>query len=717
MKNYILSDILRVFFKYFLILHFTFIILHPSIANAIEVGGHLSEDTIWSPENNPYLVTSVLYVDNGATLYIEPGTQVYLNAARCNNDTYNQYFTFHGTTEPTAKMIWVNGRIVAEGTEQDNILFTRIQQDSIYYKWGVILISEEAELSSFKFCRIEYASHICINLMFQPWGAIAIRNSVLINNCKFADNLCGIEILDPFESTKLIVSECTFKLEEEIDPESYYQFEAILFIGYDDQYNRYWITDNDFHYLPFSLNNSFCAIDNRCYESGIIVDSDITPNYVYGNYFYNAGSPIQATAEAEDAGIYIKKNIIEADSSYNSNGIRLHDYGYFEVSDNIVDGRILGESFYQGKIENNYVYNHYSVGIAGTYDVVQNNIINNCGTGDFLLGGSDLYRNNLFINNQNICNTITDMAIHENNIYVRNENVFAHPPSIYGSPVFRNCILDFELPEGCIDGGNNIILNPQQVEELFVSIENNDFHLAEGSLAIDAGFDTTGYYPLFDLDYSNRVWDGDGNGISIIDIGPYEYGSEEFGRLNGYITETDSGEPVDYVLLRINDEPGNFEFADSVGYFEFRLPAGIYDLYAERVFYEDNIIYSITVEDGETTELDFNMTSTLPNVSVGDETIAPVLAGIIHLNYPNPFNPCTTIQFSTPEVTENSEISIYNIKGQRIRELKIENVKCKINSVVWDGRDSSGKQVSSGVFLYKISTKNETATGKVLMLK
>jgi len=169
--------------------------------------------------------------------------------------------------------------------------------------------------------------------------------------------------------------------------------------------------------------------------------------------------------------------------------------------------------------------------------------------------------------------------------------------------------------------------------------------------------------------------------------------------------------------LRINDEPGNFEFADSVGYFEFRLPAGIYDLYAERVFYEDNIIYSITVEDGETTELDFNMTSTLPNVSVGDETIAPVLAGIIHLNYPNPFNPCTTIQFSTPEVTENSEISIYNIKGQRIRELKIENVKCKINSVVWDGRDSSGKQVSSGVFLYKISTKNETATGKVLMLK
>jgi hypothetical protein len=42
----------------------------------IEVAGHLTEDTIWSPENNPYLVTSFLYVDSGVTLTIQPGTQV-----------------------------------------------------------------------------------------------------------------------------------------------------------------------------------------------------------------------------------------------------------------------------------------------------------------------------------------------------------------------------------------------------------------------------------------------------------------------------------------------------------------------------------------------------------------------------------------------------------------------------------------------------------------
>ncbi|MDP8321472.1 MAG: right-handed parallel beta-helix repeat-containing protein, partial [Candidatus Stygibacter australis] len=74
--------------------------------------------------------------------------------------------------------------------------------------------------------------------------------------------------------------------------------------------------------------------------------------------------------------------------------------------------------------------------------------------------------------------------------------------------------------------------------------------------------------------------------------------------------------------------------------------------------------------------------------------------------YPNPFNPEVTISFSTTEVTENTEVNIYNVKGQRVRELnpprrtRIENSihrggqECKMNSVVWDGKDDSGKQVS-----------------------
>ena len=50
-----------------------------SIAYAIEVGGHLTEDTIWSPENNPYLVTGVVYVDDGLELY---NSAIYIHGFR-----------------------------------------------------------------------------------------------------------------------------------------------------------------------------------------------------------------------------------------------------------------------------------------------------------------------------------------------------------------------------------------------------------------------------------------------------------------------------------------------------------------------------------------------------------------------------------------------------------------------------------------------------------
>ncbi|MBI9032649.1 hypothetical protein JEZ13_11700 [bacterium] len=48
---------------------------------SIEVGGHLSEDTVWSPENNPYQVTEILYIDAGVTLTILPGTEVKISGA------------------------------------------------------------------------------------------------------------------------------------------------------------------------------------------------------------------------------------------------------------------------------------------------------------------------------------------------------------------------------------------------------------------------------------------------------------------------------------------------------------------------------------------------------------------------------------------------------------------------------------------------------------
>jgi len=85
-------------------------------------------------------------------------------------------------------------------------------------------------------------------------------------------------------------------------------------------------------------------------------------------------------------------------------------------------------------------------------------------------------------------------------------------------------------------------------------------------------------------------------------------------------------------------------------------------------------------------------------------------------NYPNPFSTCTTISFSTRHRdTENTEINIYNIKGQLIKQLSIVNSQ---SSIEWDGKDENGKQLPDGIYLFKLITKDyQSAVKKMILLK
>ena len=102
-----------------------------------------------------------------------------------------------------------------------------------------------------------------------------------------------------------------------------------------------------------------------------------------------------------------------------------------------------------------------------------------------------------------------------------------------------------------------------------------------------------------------------------------------------------------------------------------------------------------------------------------NETILPVtteLAG----NYPNPFNPTTTIKFSLKEAGDVS-IKIYNIKGSVVRTLVDGQLNAAYHEVVWDGKDNAGKQVSSGLYFYKMVSEGNsgryTSTKKMILLK
>ncbi|MCK4655112.1 MAG: T9SS type A sorting domain-containing protein, partial [Candidatus Cloacimonetes bacterium] len=94
----------------------------------------------------------------------------------------------------------------------------------------------------------------------------------------------------------------------------------------------------------------------------------------------------------------------------------------------------------------------------------------------------------------------------------------------------------------------------------------------------------------------------------------------------------------------------------------------------------------------------------------------PTLVKLTSNNYPNPFNPETTISFDLPQDSK-VKITIYNIKGQKIKTLLAGNLAKGTHSVVWNGKDSNNKAVSSGIYFYKLSTGKEKAMKKMLLLK
>ncbi|RMH95522.1 MAG: T9SS C-terminal target domain-containing protein [Calditrichaeota bacterium] len=85
-------------------------------------------------------------------------------------------------------------------------------------------------------------------------------------------------------------------------------------------------------------------------------------------------------------------------------------------------------------------------------------------------------------------------------------------------------------------------------------------------------------------------------------------------------------------------------------------------------------------------------------------------------NFPNPFNPTTTIRFALPEpglVT----VEIYNIMGQKVKTLISDNMEAGYHQVVWDATNDYGSPVASGIYIYRMTSGAFTEVKKMTLLK
>ncbi len=105
--------------------------------------------------------------------------------------------------------------------------------------------------------------------------------------------------------------------------------------------------------------------------------------------------------------------------------------------------------------------------------------------------------------------------------------------------------------------------------------------------------------------------------------------------------------------------------------------------------------------------------------SVEEEPASVPVQFSLRQNYPNPFNPSTSIQYTVDGRQTSAPISlrVYNIRGQLVRILVDGEIEPGNHQVVWDGRDDKGKEVSSGIYFYRLAAGEHVATKKMLLLK
>jgi hypothetical protein len=188
-----------------------------------------------------------------------------------------------------------------------------------------------------------------------------------------------------------------------------------------------------------------------------------------------------------------------------------------------------------------------------------------------------------------------------------------------------------------------------------------------------------------------------------------EFLTKSYGTVTGNIVLHGNTENISDVAIKT----GNYiAHPDENGAFSLQLKPGTYEIsvfsegfepaesqlfvIAENDFF-DNVVFELFSTDSFETNIPIPFVLTLGN-------------------FPNPFNPSTTIVYSIPE-SEHVELTVFNVKGQKVKTLIKEQKNAGTHSIQWDGSDEQGNPVSSGIYLYRLQNNAKNLVRKMLLSK
>ncbi len=713
--------------------------------SATEVGGLITQNTTWTLAGSPYYVTNDVIINANATLTIEPGVVVKLKSADMR--VYENFYLYNGG--PIAKSILVYGKIIAKGTAENPIIFDRDVGDN-NYRWGTIRMMPYAPVSTFEYCQISHSLGSEHDATGMNIGALIFENGDLkLKYCTFLDNLTSLVTFSL--SNDIVIYGCTF-LRSDIEYTGSYNTININGIsgGLNDPgapYHTVVFAKNRFEgFANFRNRNRFLhqiMINNEFINVGggsnFFENIDSGNISFYGNSFINGNWGLMVISGLEADTSYFRKNFVINNSNSTNLAFNLFGVGNGrnDISDNNFYGKIYFNPSLQGVMNRNCHFHNNKVittqGIPihddGMFDpdsvftfYYNNLFIHNLNMPSYGTLLRTLYIdyitrpfffNNLALNYSNVLEGGNNYGTYKNNIIQRYNRIIntsdycEYTPENYPGFSFNYLALQFPQSIFYFDDGFNLYGN----NPCFNDEENMEFSLTENSPCINSG-ENIPELPDYDYAYNKRITTGFENGEYRVDIGPYEYNSYYIGGLKVYVMDEETGLPVDCVKAMISGKLP--EYTDSLGFFTAHTGAGSFNLEFSRWDYDTQSISNVQVNEGETTTLYIYLNR---EGSPTDEENTPVSKPELKIsNFPNPFNPSTTVRF---ELQENglTDVSVYNIKGQKIRNLSHANYNKGVYNLFWNGKSDTGRIIASGVYFIKISQNGKQAMKKALMVK
>lgn len=179
------------------------------------------------------------------------------------------------------------------------------------------------------------------------------------------------------------------------------------------------------------------------------------------------------------------------------------------------------------------------------------------------------------------------------------------------------------------------------------------------------------------------------------------------GTVMGFVRNASTSTGIAGVTISAGEYSTN---TSATGFYSLNLPPGVYTVTTSHSEYFEASVDDVQIIPEENTTLNFNLEPT------SNEDLLDLSITRLNGNYPNPFNPHTTISYQLKEAAQ-VRLDIYNMKGQLVRTLVNTDQPSGRYEVMFDAKDAKGNKIGSGIYFYRLKAGDYQMSRKMLLME